>query len=205
MNLKITTLNLKSFSRNLLELKTNKSFTKNIKQNKSEILPLVSMPLVAYIVSPTAKKKLSENITNDAVNKITKNSTSTPISDRTAKNLQALKDAGVPQSERSKYIKSDGYMDNDGKVICRKNGVTSFTGSPQEVIDNPPEALFDPNDPDLMMDPKLEEIYNAPPIDTPHGLLNSIFGDLPSGFNMDMDLLGTLKGLAKDVFGDLLG
>lgn len=59
MNLKITTLNLKNFSQNLLKLKTNKSFTKNIKQNKSEILPLVSMPLVAYIASPTAKKKIS--------------------------------------------------------------------------------------------------------------------------------------------------
>ena len=89
MNLKITTLNLKNFSQNLLKLKTNKSFTKNIKQNKSEILPLVSMPLVAYIASPTAKKKLAENITNDAVNKITKNSTNTPISDRTEKNLKA--------------------------------------------------------------------------------------------------------------------
>lgn len=81
----------------------------------------------------------------------------------------------------------------------------NFTGSPQEVINNPPEALFDPNDPDLMMDPRLEEIYNAPEVNTPEGLLENIFGELPDGFSMDMNLLDTLKGLAKDVFKDVFG
>ena len=172
-----------------------KTYKKKIRQ-----LPIISAPLVAYYIGEYQDNNVNQILTffktksikipnNLQPHSLTKTGLD-PASQTKVKNLleKALNDKKITQDEFNTY---------SSKI--------NFTGSSQKVIDNPPEALFDPNDPDLMMDPKLEEIYNAPSIDTPHGLLNSIFGDLPSGFNMDMDLLGTLKGLAKDVFGDLLG
>ena len=169
--------------------------TKKIRQ-----LPIVSAPLIAYYIGEYQDKNVNQILTffetksikipnNLQPHSLTKTGLD-PASQTKVKNLleKALDDKKITQDEFNTYSRK-----------------INFTGSPQEVIDNPPEALFDPNDPDLMMDPKLEEIYNAPEVNTPEGLLENIFGELPDGFSMDMNLLDTLKGLAKDVFKDVFG
>ena len=169
--------------------------TKKIRQ-----LPIVSAPLIAYYIGEYQDKNVNQILTffetksikipnNLQPDNLTKTGLD-PASQTKVKNLleKALNDKKITQDEFDTYSRK-----------------INFTGSPQEVINNPPEALFDPNDPDLMMDPKLEEIYNAPEVNTPEGLLENIFGELPDGFSMDMNLLDTLKGLAKDVFKDVFG
>lgn len=100
----------------------------------SNIIPIVSTPLVAYVVSATSQTNLKNNVVQEAARKAENKDAVSPITDRTKKNLEALKKAGVPESDRKQYIKSDGYMDDDGKKICRNKGVRNFTGSPQDDI-----------------------------------------------------------------------
>ena len=143
MNLKISTININKNSLNLFNLKHNNKVIKNItKPSAMKSLPIVTIPLVAYYESSTSRNNLAKNLANEAISKTSNNATNTPISDRTEKNLEALKKAGVPERERMKYINSNGYMDSEGKEICRNNNVTSFTGKPDE-----PQP-YEPNIPD---------------------------------------------------------
>ena len=133
MNLKISTININKNSLNLFNLKHNNKVIKNITNPSAmKSLPIVTIPLVAYYESSTSRNNLAKNLAKEAISKTSNNATNTPISDRTKKNLEALKKAGVPERERMKYINSNGYMDSEGKEICQNNNVTSFTGKPDD-------------------------------------------------------------------------
>lgn len=172
--------------------------TKPIKKIRQ--LPIISAPLVAYYIGESQDENVKQLLKFFKQKSI-----------KIPNNLQphSLTKTGLDPSSQTEVRNSLNNALQNGKITQDEFDTYSrkinFTGAPENKIDNPPEALFDPNDPDLMMDPKLEEIYNAPPIDTPEGLLESLFGELPPGYSMDMDLLDTLKGLAKDVFEDLFG
>ena len=52
---------------------------------------------------------------------------------------------------------------------------------------------------DIRMDPVLQEIHDAPPLNTVEGLMTSIFGEIPAGVNFDWDLWTALKEIANDI------
>lgn len=161
-------------------------------------LPLVSIPLVAYSLKGYRDRNLTECSTQ-AISKLN----------------EQLRNGKITQQEyNSRVNEINNYYNNAKKLPSDvsssqiKQKEPTFKGDDTDCnIHNENDNMIsiDPNDPDLMMDPKLEEIYNAPEINTPEGLLENIFGELPDGFSMDMNLLDTLKGLAKDVFKDVFG
>ena len=61
------------------------------------------------------------------------------------------------------------------------------------------KLLNEMNNIDIRMDPVLQEIHDAPPLDTVEGLMTSIFGEIPAGVNFDWDLWSALKGIANDI------
>ena len=183
MNLKISTININKNSLNLFNLKHNNKVIKNITNPSAmKSLPIVTIPLVAYYESSTSRNNLAKNLAKEAISKTSNNATNTPISDRTKKNLEALKKAGVPERERMKYINSNGYMDSEGKEICQNNNVTSFTGKP----DDP-----QPYEPDI---PDYSDIHSDIP--TSGGGFSTIepdqhamgFGQISAGFD-ELELL----------------
>lgn len=229
MNLRVSTVNInRNFFNNLFKLKHSNNVIKNItKPNVIESLPIVAIPLVAYNESSTSRNNLAKNLAKEAISKTSDNTTNTPISDRTIRNLDALKKAGVPERERMKYINSNGYMDSEGKEICRNNNVTSFKGDPEdidahestldgEITGEPPqiydidsglsdldsesrEMLEEINNTDLSLPPDLQEIIDMPSIDTPDGFLDTIFGGLPDGMSVAGDVWSMLKDIANDI------
>ena len=181
--------------------KTSKVSTKK-SMTAQATLPLVSIPIVAYSLQGYRDRNLTEYNTQ-AINKLKKQ----------------LNDGKITQKEYNSRANEINNYYNDAKNLPSKISSSqikqkepTFKGDDTDCNihnENDNMVSIDPNDPDLMMDPRLEEIYNAPEVNTPEGLLENIFRELPDGFNMDMNLLDTLKGLAKDVFkevfGDLLG
>lgn len=61
------------------------------------------------------------------------------------------------------------------------------------------KLLNEMNNIDIRMDPVLQEIHDAPPLDTVEGLMTSIFGEIPAGVNFDWDLWSILKEIANDI------
>lgn len=217
------------YSKKLTTPETNK-LSNQMSKTSMEFLPVVSVPLVAYMA--TVKKTMKNLAINKAIEQANHNK-SNDVTWHEKQSRKTLNDQGITRkSDQNYYINDDGTLKQQDLNKYIKEHPVSHKGAPENIevkpatldkkiigdspkiyneelsnggINNPPESLFDPNDPDLMMDPKLEEIYNAPEINTPEGLLENIFGELPDGFSMDMNLLDTLKGLAKDVFKDVFG
>jgi len=191
-----------SIQKQVLKINTKKSLAK-------EVLPLVSVPLVVYNVSPHAKKELTKNLTEEATNKALNNTTNHPVTDRYDTNLKALKNSGLKESDAKQHINSNGYIDKEGKEICRKHSQTNFKGSTdtyeaQKIESEQPnyelQSKIDEIDAtDTSMCPELEHILHTPLPETPQGLLKSIFGDIPEGFDGDMNLLNSMKKMIMDV------
>lgn len=164
-----------------------------LKGKKYSNLPIVTTPLITYytgeyqddnvekILQFFRKKsiKIPEHLEPHSLTKTGWN----PSSQTKIKNEldKALKNGDITQDEYTKY--------------CSK---VNFTGSPEISADD--MEL----DSEYMMNPELEAIYHAPPIDTPEGLVKTIFGELPPGVDIDMDLWSSLKSMAKGVFGSWL-
>ncbi len=174
MILKIRNINLNIFNKDILNSKNSKA-----KQGLAA-LPIVASPIVAYKVSPHGQNKRNENIVKEAANKAVNNSATDPITDRTKLNEQALKKAGVKESDISKHIDSKGYMDNDGKEICKKAHVTSFKGEPRENIEQFGGTIEHNNSNDMM-----EDLYSSAPIQ---------YDDV--AFNSDLEIsdIGSMLG-----------
>ena len=136
----------------VFDFKNSKVTLNDLKKSKViNSLPFVTLPLVAYMQSATSRNNLTANLVKDAVNKMSQNKMSTPVTDRTEINLEALKKAGVSKTERMKYIKSNGYIDDEGKEICKSKNITSFKASPDDI-----EADYIKVDEDYLVDSSQE-------------------------------------------------
>ena len=88
----------------LLNLRnSNKKILK--KQNKINELPIVTIPIIAYIESKTTQNNLGKKLLNEALDKSKNNTASSPITNRTDQNINALKEAGLNEREAKKIHK----------------------------------------------------------------------------------------------------
>ena len=125
----ILKINMANNINKLLNLRnSNKKILK--KQNKINELPIVTIPIIAYIESKTTQNNLGKKLLNEALDKSKNNTASSPITNRTDQNIKALKEAGLNEREAKKYINANGYIDKQGKEICKNKNVTSFKGAP---------------------------------------------------------------------------
>ena len=87
----------------LLNLRnSNKKILK--KQNKINELPIVTIPIIAYIESKTTQNNLGKKLLNEALDKSKNNTASSPITNRKDQNIKALKEAGLNEREAKQYI-----------------------------------------------------------------------------------------------------
>lgn len=212
MVFKINTIGLSRFIPNTLNIKNSKKIVNKInKPAKTRALPVVTMPLVVYMQSKTSQNNLDKNLTSEAA----KDTTNHPITDRTETNLKALKKAGLKEADAKKHIDSNGYIDDDGKDICRNKGITSFKGSPEDGIDDSilasdPELARDLRELqsiDTSLSPELQEYRDLPDFDNPRELLEYFIGDeLPDDVILDWDLWSVLETMWEELLdiGDWL-
>lgn len=214
----------------LLNLRnSNKKILK--KQNKINELPIVTIPIIAYIESKTTQNNLGKKLLNEALDKSKNNTASSPITNRTDQNIKALKEAGLNEREAKKYINANGYIDKQGKEICKNKNVTSFKGAPNNEnsgiednnmdssdhfadidnsdIDNIPglhEDLTELNSVGIDMSPELQEIYDAPPIESAQELIEQLLGDLADSVNIDWDFESIIDTMLDEItdIGDWL-
>lgn len=204
---------------NRINPSNNLAFNSNIlskviinRKNISTTLPIVTTPLLAYF-----GPKKDKNIRDEHIKAEADNFSNHPVTDRTKFNTKALKKAGYKDSEINRELDKEGYIKNQStKTELKKQNIT-FKSSPDEEIPQDdyseitnPELKtylqqFDEMDTDLP--PDLQEIYNAPPIEAPEGIIGSILGDdFLENNNIDLhwDFLSTLKKMAADIldFGD---
>ena len=76
-----------------------------------------------------------------------------------------------------------------------------FTFSKEEKL-----ALKEIDKMDMHLDPVLQEIHDAPPLNTVEGLMTSIFGEIPEGVNFDWDLWSIIDDAIDEILdiGDWL-
>lgn len=139
------------------------------------------------------------------------------VLDKFDQSVKELNKVGI-KDNYEKYIDlHTGEKNYNGSYLvnhAKEN--TAFKGAPQEDLANQssevdaytaPTIDTTPEDIDIDsinsdMCPELEAIYNAPPVDTPEGLVGSIFEDLPEGVDIDMSLWNTLKNMANGIVDD---
>lgn len=226
----ILKINMANNINKLLNLRnSNKKILK--KQNKINELPIVTIPIIAYIESKTTQNNLGKKLLNEALDKSKNNTASSPITNRTDQNIKALKEAGLNEREAKKYINANGYIDKQGKEICKNKNVTSFKGAPNNEnsgiednnmdssdhfadidnsdIDNIPglhEDLTELNSVGIDMSPELQEIYDAPPIESAQELIEQLLGDLADSVNIDWDFESIIDTMLDEItdIGDWL-
>ncbi len=172
---------------------------------KKEFVPYVASPLLVYWTDKKNAKIRKGTIDDEMIKSKDLHSSHHPVTDNTNKSEKILEQNGVSKSDLNKYINKDGTLNQKGKNISHK-------GSPNDNInleeDFSPELQADLDEiEDLVpeLDPELKEVLYAPPIDTPEGLIETIFGELPEGADIDWDLWDLLKEMADEIldFGDI--
>ncbi len=199
---------------NRINSSNNLAFNSNIlsraiknRKNISTTLPIVATPLLAYF-----GPKRDKNIRDEHIRAEADNVSNQPVTERTKFNTKALKKAGYKDSEINRELDKEGYIKNQStKAELKKQNIT-FKSSPDEEIPQDdyseitnPELKtylqqFDEMDTDLP--PDLQEIYNAPPIETPEGIIGSILGDdflENNNINLHWDFLYELKQMAAEI------
>ncbi len=188
-----------NFRSNLKKFNAKKLLNLSIRKEKE--LPMIFMP---PIVMYNLKGRRDANNTINCNNAI-------------AEQKKLLKNGKISESdynERVKEIKNYyGNADNlpaDVSSSSIKRKEPQFKGSPDDMSTSSVEmdsgfkidssGDIDIKSIDTKMCPELETIYNAPPINTPEGLVKTIFGELPEGVDLDWDLWSALKNLASDIF-----
>ncbi len=169
---------------------TNKTIApKNTKSN----MPLVAVPLIGYYIGENRNSALKRLLEAMQKNEVVIPQKLTP--DPTDKVGLDFKSRGACRDAINEAAKNGKIDESTKKDLLNK---VSFTGSPEisaEDIDL---------DSEYMMNPELETIYHAPPIETPEGLVKTIFGELPPDVDIDMDMWSSLRSMAKSVFGGWL-
>ncbi len=121
----------------------------------------------------------------------------------------------IYNQKHHKFINSNGYIDDDGKDICRKKGITSFKGSPDDgvddsILESDPELARDIRELesiDTSLSPELQEYRDLPDFDNPRELLEFFIGDkLPDDVILDWDFWSVLETMWDELLdiGDWL-
>ena len=103
---------------NLIQKKKNLS---------SKMLPLVTIPLVAYLTPDGREKDRAKRIIKEA------DHLAKPVTERTKYNTKQLKDSGVSDTDVKQYLKYDGQVNSEGKKIIKAHN-KSFKGAPENNI-----------------------------------------------------------------------
>ncbi len=191
----------------LTNIVTKKQINTYTKSNMEKTF-CVTIPIVMYMA--TIKKTMEElaaNKAKEASNRVVPNNTEWNEKQSRA----TLKDEGLTTKlEQNKYLNNDGTIKKDKLKQYKENHPVSHKGSPDDMSTSSVEmdsgfkidssGDIDIKSIDTKMCPELETIYNAPPINTPEGLVKTIFGELPEGVDLDWDLWSALKNLASDIF-----
>ena len=185
--------------------------TKKVKKLNATAIPFVTAPIVAYW-STQKNKELREKTINNEIEKSKKlNSSHHPVKDTTETNTEALKKADFTDSEIAQHLNSKGEIKDQETKDLLKSKHIKFKGSTDDqhfdieaqdkfVLSNDEvKILNEMGNIDIRMDPVLQEIHDAPPLDTVEGLMTSIFGEIPAGVHFDWDLWKALKEIANDI------
>lgn len=185
--------------------------TKKVKKLNATAIPFVTAPIVAYW-STQKNKELREKTINNEIEKSKKlNSSHHPVKDTTETNTEALKKADFTDSEIAQHLNSKGEIKDQETKDLLKSKHIKFKGSTDDqhfdieaqdkfVLSNDEvKILNEMGNIDIRMDPVLQEIHDAPPLDTVEGLMTSIFGEIPAGVHFDWDLWTALKEIANDI------
>ena len=188
--------------------------TSRVLKNKSKyVLPIVPVPIVAYINPPPIRTKdRNKLITNE------QSHLAQPVTKRTEYNTKQLKDAGVKDSDVEKYLKSDGHVTDDGKKILREKN-KSFKGASNEGYENgQPYYCFNEENyevemgefkdslPDMRLSPQLDNVYKNPSFHSARELMQSILGeDLLNKLEADLDeawdCMSNIKHMTLEILG----
>ena len=184
---------------NVLRSKKNQSIT-----NLKYVMPYVAVPIVAYNTKTDANERtLAQNLE--------KGKAHTPVTDNTETNTKALRKAGIRKKDINKELDKDGNLKNESTKKDLDSKKISHKGAPDDqhfdveaqddlvLSKDEMKILHEMNSIDIQMDPVLQEIHDAPPLDTVEGLMTSIFGEIPAGVNFDWDLWSALKEIANDI------
>lgn len=163
----------------------------------------------------TKQKFLSDNLDFD--NSLVDTSTGKPnlkgrsILRNMQKTKEELLENGVAIKD-SHYNHKTGCLNSTGQnAIDAKDNELYFRGSTDDqhfdveaqddlvLSKDEMKILHEMNSIDIQMDPVLQEIHDAPPLDTVEGLMTSIFGEIPAGVHFDWDLWKALKEIANDI------
>ena len=185
--------------------------TKKVKKLNATAIPFVTAPIVAYW-STQKNKELREKTINNEIEKSKKlNSSHHPVKDTTETNTEALKKADFTDSEIAQHLNSKGEIKDQETKDLLKSKHIKFKGSTDDqhfdieaqdkfVLSNDEvKILNEMGNIDIRMDPVLQEIHDAPPLDTVEGLMTSIFGEIPAGVHFDWDLWKALKEIANNI------
>ena len=185
--------------------------TKKVKKLNATAIPFVTAPIVAYW-STQKNKELREKTINNEIEKSKKlNSSHHPVKDTTETNTEALKKADFTDSEIAQHLNSKGEIKDQETKDLLKSKHIKFKGSTDDqhfdieaqdkfvLSKDEIKILHEMNNIDIHMDPVLQEIHDAPPLDTVEGLMTSIFGEIPAGVHFDWDLWKALKEIANNI------
>ena len=193
--------------------------------NIKKTLPILTTPLLAYYIGESQDNNANEILnffkrknlkipdylkphadTQSGFNSQSKTKLKKALDEAYKKNI-------ITEKEHDKYVNKltfTGSAENDiyqGQNI--EQGADIVQDKISEKISNPElQAKLDYfNKLNTDLPPDLQEIYDAPPIKTPEGIISSILGDdFLENNNIDLhwDFLSTLKKMAADIldFGD---
>ena len=202
-----------------------KKFSGKIKNANTEILPVVTVPLVAYMA--TVKKTMNDLENNKAIEQAN-NYKPNNVTWNEQQSRKELKSLGITQkSEQDRFITEKGTIkQHDLDKYKQKHSIShkgapddldahettldaDITGDPPQIYDENKvlsglsaesrEMLDEINNTDMSLPPDLQEILDMPSVDTPEGFINTIFGDLPEGMSVDEDIWSMLKGIANEI------
>ena len=232
-SLKNKTKNFNLFSpKQMKSLKENNDFAGYLKSlfkvnnGNNQTLPIVSTAIIAYMASTKKIKQERE------INKLAESADNNKPNDTEwyeQHSREELKKHGITRkNEQDKYIGSDGKLNTDG------NKKINFKGSPENSnnttsriednnmdssehfadidnsdIDNIPglhEDLTELNSVGIDMSPELQEIYDAPPIESAQELIEQLLGDLADSVNIDWDFESIIDTMLDEItdIGDWL-
>ena len=185
--------------------KLNQIFNRKLITSKTreKEVPFVTLPLIAYASLKGIRDTNNSSNCTKAINK-QKELFNNGTIDKNEYN-QRVKEI------KNYYNEADKLPDKVSSSQIKRNE-PQFRGSPDntDLQDDTisPELQADLDEiEDLVpeLDPELKEVLYAPPIDTPEGLIETIFGELPEGADIDWDLWDLLKEMADEIldFGDI--
>ena len=188
-------------------LSINSKFVTKKVLTKNMIIPISTIPLVAYMTDKERAIKRTVSIIKE-----NENTHSHPVTDRTNFNTEQLKKAGISDFDIKKYLKQDGYVNDDGKKLLKEKNL-SFKGSETDVISDSdvvndvsdvPELspreleLAEIDNIDVSLPSDLQEYLVAPLKKVGEGLLDNIMDLSDAALETSDKIFSTIKNFLSD-------